>query len=52
MKPTILLTASDPLTRRDVSDVLARFGYETVTASDATEGFCQGSRQQVSPELG
>ena len=37
MKPTVLVTATDALIRRDVSDVLARFGYETVTASDAAE---------------
>ncbi len=37
MKPTVLVTATDALTRRDVSDVLARFGYEAVAVRDATE---------------
>src|SRR5215212_534245 len=37
MKPTVLVTATDVATRRDVCDVLARFDYEVVTASDGTE---------------
>ncbi len=37
MKPIILLTATNAATRRDVCDVLARFDYEAVIASDGTE---------------
>ena len=37
MKPTVLLTATDAVTRRQVSDALARFGYEALTASDGAE---------------
>jgi CheY-like chemotaxis protein len=37
MKPTILLTASNPIARRDVTDVFDRFGYEVLTASDGAE---------------
>ncbi len=37
MKPTILVTATDAATRRDVCDVLARFDYEVLIASDETE---------------
>jgi two-component system cell cycle sensor histidine kinase/response regulator CckA len=37
MKPTILLTAANAITRRDVTDVFDRYGYEVLTASDGAE---------------
>ena len=37
MKPTILLTATNAAIRQDMCDVLARFDYEVVIASDGTE---------------
>ncbi len=37
MKPTVLITATNDAVRRDVCDVLARYDYEAVVASDETE---------------
>ena len=37
MKPTVLVTATNNAVRRDVCDVLARFDYEAVVASDEAE---------------
>ncbi len=37
MKPTVLITATNDAVRRDVCDVLARFDYEAVVASDEIE---------------
>ena len=37
MKPVVLLTTTNAATRRDVCDVLARYDYEAVVASDGTE---------------
>ena len=37
MKPTVLITATNDAVRRDVCDVLARYDYEAVVASNETE---------------
>ena len=37
MKPIILLTATNTITRRDVTDLLDRYGYKVLTASDGAE---------------
>jgi CheY-like chemotaxis protein len=37
MKPTVLVTTIDAVTRRDLCASLARFDYEIVIASDGTE---------------
>jgi DNA-binding response OmpR family regulator len=37
MKPIVLITATNDAVRRDVCDVLYRFDYEAVVASDETE---------------
>jgi DNA-binding response OmpR family regulator len=37
MKPTVLITATNDAVRREVCDVLYRFDYEAVVASDETE---------------
>ena len=37
MKPIILLTATNTITRRDVTELLDRYGYMVLTASDGAE---------------
>ena len=37
MKPIVLITSTNDAVRRDVCDVLARYDYEAVVASDETE---------------